>query len=191
MVKGVWQFDRCRMNVEDGQRPSTSADPVQNIGAAVQAARHVKNVQLELRFNISWGTLLIKFSATGKFAPGVFLVIWLKKTNKTRMASSPMLLQRYEEHGEAFLRIIVTEDDLVLPLHHREQGCLDDLKASSISSQKEVQDSAVSRESDGSCFLGCLCIGTCERHGAINQQWHIRTLRYHKPAMAHTDITVP
>jgi len=41
------------MNVEDGQRPSTSADPVQNIGAAVQAARHVKNVQLELRFNIS------------------------------------------------------------------------------------------------------------------------------------------
>jgi hypothetical protein len=29
------------------------------------------------------------------------------------------------------------------------------LEASSLSSQKEVQDSAVSRESDGYCFLGC------------------------------------
>ena len=50
-----------------------------------------------------------------------------------------MLLQRYEKHGEAFLRIIVTEDELVLPLHHREQGCLDDLKASSLSSQKKFK----------------------------------------------------
>jgi len=81
--------------------------------------------------------------------------------------------------------------DFVFPLHHREQGWLDDLKASSPSSQKEVQECAVSRESDGRYFLGCLSIGTCGRHGAINRHWHIRTLRYHKSALAHKDITVP
>jgi hypothetical protein len=42
-----------------------------------------------------------------------------------------------------------------LPLHHREQGWIIELEASSLSSQKEFQDSAVSKESDGFCFLGC------------------------------------
>ena len=40
----------------DGQRrgrPSTSANPVQNIDAAVQEARRVDIAQLELRFNLT------------------------------------------------------------------------------------------------------------------------------------------
>jgi len=46
--------------------------------------------------------------------------------------------------------------DLGLPLHPREQGWIDDLEASLLASQKEVQDSTVCRECDGHCFLGCL-----------------------------------
>jgi hypothetical protein len=44
--------------------------------------------------------------------------------------------------------------DLGLPLHPREQGWIDDLETSSLFSQKEIEDSAVYRESDGYCFLG-------------------------------------
>jgi hypothetical protein len=42
-----------------------------------------------------------------------------------------------------------------LPLHPREQGWMSDLEASSLSSQKAVQDSAVFRENYGYCCLGC------------------------------------
>jgi hypothetical protein len=46
------------MNVKDEQssgQPSTSADPVQDIDAAVQTERCVNIAQLELRFNLSQG----------------------------------------------------------------------------------------------------------------------------------------
>ena len=46
--------------------------------------------------------------------------------------------------------------DLGLPLHPREQGLIHDLDAFRLSSQKDIQASAVSRESDGHCFLECL-----------------------------------
>jgi hypothetical protein len=44
--------------------------------------------------------------------------------------------------------------NLDLPLHPREHGWISDLEASSLSSQKAVQDSALSKESDY-CFLVC------------------------------------
>jgi len=47
--------------------------------------------------------------------------------------------------------------DLVLPQHPREQAWIYDFEASSLTGQKEVQDSAVSWESDEYCFLCCLC----------------------------------
>ena len=43
--------------------------------------------------------------------------------------------------------------DLVLALHLREQGWMNYLESSLLSSQKEVQDNAISRESDYCCFL--------------------------------------
>jgi hypothetical protein len=49
------EFDRSRVNVMDEQRsgrPSTSADLVQDIDAAVQADRRASTAQLELRFNL-------------------------------------------------------------------------------------------------------------------------------------------
>jgi hypothetical protein len=54
------EFDSGRVNVMDEQRsgrPSTSADLVQDIDAAVQADRRVSIAQLEIRFNISRGTI--------------------------------------------------------------------------------------------------------------------------------------
>jgi hypothetical protein len=48
------------MNVMDEQRsgwPSTSADLIQDIDAAVQADRCVKTAQLEIRFNLYRGTI--------------------------------------------------------------------------------------------------------------------------------------
>jgi hypothetical protein len=50
------EFDSSRVNVMDEQRsgrPSTSADLVQDIDAAVQADRRVSIAQLEIRFNLS------------------------------------------------------------------------------------------------------------------------------------------
>jgi hypothetical protein len=54
------EFDSGRVNVMDEQRcclPSTSADLVQDIHAAVQADRRVSIDQLEIRFNLSRGTI--------------------------------------------------------------------------------------------------------------------------------------
>jgi hypothetical protein len=53
-------------------RPSTSADFIQDIDAAGQADRPVSITQLEIRFNLSLGTLFMNVSATGQFAPGGF-----------------------------------------------------------------------------------------------------------------------
>jgi hypothetical protein len=50
------KFDSGRVNVMDEQRsdrPSTSADLVQDIDAAVQADRHMSIAQLEIRFKLS------------------------------------------------------------------------------------------------------------------------------------------
>jgi hypothetical protein len=50
------EFDRGRVNVMNEQRsgwPSMSADLVQDIDASVQADRHVRIAQLEIRFNLS------------------------------------------------------------------------------------------------------------------------------------------
>jgi hypothetical protein len=45
------------MNEKMSGRPSTSADLVQNIDAAVQADRRVSIAQLEIRFNLPRGTI--------------------------------------------------------------------------------------------------------------------------------------
>jgi hypothetical protein len=50
------EFNIGQVNVKDEQgsgQPSTSADPVQDIHAAVEADRHVSIAELELRFNLS------------------------------------------------------------------------------------------------------------------------------------------
>jgi hypothetical protein len=68
------------VNVLDEQRsgqPATSADLVQDIDAAVQADRHMNTAQLEIRFNLSRGTigtLFMNVLTTGMFAPGGFPV---------------------------------------------------------------------------------------------------------------------
>lgn len=54
--------------------------------------------------------------------------------------------------------------DLGLPQHPRQQGWINDLDAPSLSGQREVQDSAISRESDGYCFVGCSWSSTCWFH---------------------------
>jgi hypothetical protein len=54
------EFDSGKVNVKDEQRsgqPSTLADPVQDIDAALHANRHMAIAQLELRFNLSQGTI--------------------------------------------------------------------------------------------------------------------------------------
>jgi hypothetical protein len=54
------EFDRGRVNVVDEQRsgqPSTSADLVQDIDAAVQADRRVSIAQLEIRFSLCRGVI--------------------------------------------------------------------------------------------------------------------------------------
>jgi hypothetical protein len=54
------EFDSVRVNVMDEQRsgrPSTSADLVRDVDAAMQADRRVSIAQLEIRFNLSRGTI--------------------------------------------------------------------------------------------------------------------------------------
>jgi hypothetical protein len=54
------EFDSGQVNVMDEQRtgrPSTSADLVQDIDAAVQAERRMSIAQLEIRFTLSQGTI--------------------------------------------------------------------------------------------------------------------------------------
>jgi hypothetical protein len=110
------EFDSGRVNVMDEQRggwPSTSADLVQDIDAAVQADRRVRIAQLEIRFNLSrctiWNTVHERLGYSevcSRWVPRQLT----DQHKKTRMGSSLMLLRRYEEHGEAFLSRIVTGD---------------------------------------------------------------------------------
>jgi len=103
----------------------------------------------------SCGTLFMNVLARGKCAPGGFLIIWLMNMKDTHgvIPDSSSTLQT------AWWSILTQNCyrrwDLGLWLHSREQGCITDLEAS-LSSQKEVQDSAVSRKSDGHCLMGCL-----------------------------------
>jgi hypothetical protein len=196
-VQGVWQSDLCRLNVKDGHRSgrsSTSADPVQNIDAGSQTCEYCSigiKVSSFLRHHLghcAWRSRLQE---------SLLQVSSLSSDWRTQIKHTWYLPWCFFNVTKSMVKHFYDNCyrrwDLALPLrvHHREQGWLDDLKASSISSQKEVQDSTVSRESDGRYFVGWLCTGTCGRHGAINLHWNMRTLRYHKPAMAHTDITVP
>jgi len=89
--------------------------------------------------------------ARGKCAPDGFLIIWLmnmKDTHGVIPDSSSTLRTAWWS--------ILTQNcyrrwDLGLWLHSREQGCITDLEAS-LSSQKEVQDSAVSRKMKATAF---------------------------------------
>jgi hypothetical protein len=111
----VQEFDSCRVNVVDEQRsgrPYTSADLVQDIDASVQADRRVSIAQL-VRFNLSRGT--IWNIVHERFGYRKFCLRWVPRLNdehkKTRMVSSLMIPQRYEEHGEALLSKTVTGDE--------------------------------------------------------------------------------
>jgi hypothetical protein len=100
-----------------GQRsgqPSTFADLVQDIDAAVQADRRVSIAQLEKRFNLSrvtiWNIVHERLSyrkVCSRWVPRQLT----NEHKKTSMRSSLMLLQHLEEHGEAFLSRIVTRDE--------------------------------------------------------------------------------
>jgi hypothetical protein len=105
------EFDSGQVNVMDEQRsgrPSTSADLVQVIDAALQAHRRLIIAQLEIRFNLYRGTIwdIVHERLGYKWVPRQ-----LSDEHKTCMGSYLMLLQRYEEHDEAFLSRIVIADE--------------------------------------------------------------------------------
>jgi hypothetical protein len=88
-----------------------SADLVQDIDAAVQADRRVSIAELKIRFNHSRGTIwdivyerLSYRKVCSRWVPRQLT----DECKNTCMGSSHMLLQCYEEHGEAFLSRIVT-----------------------------------------------------------------------------------
>jgi hypothetical protein len=153
------EFDSGQVKVKDEQRssrPSTSADPVQDIDAAVQADRCVSIAQLELRFYVSQGTIwdiVHQHLGYRRVCTGWVACHLTDKHKKTHMGSSFMLRECYKEHGEALLCRIITGDETSF-LHYTPEDKAELM--TSLSSQKEVQDSAVFRESDGHCFVGCL-----------------------------------
>jgi hypothetical protein len=104
------------MDEQRSGRPFTSADLVQDIDAAVQVDRRVSIAQLEIRFrpNLSRGTIWdIVHERLGyrKVCSRWFPRQLTDEHKNTRMGSSLMLLQRYEEHDEAFLSRIVTGEE--------------------------------------------------------------------------------
>ena len=155
------EFGSVQVNVKDEQRsgwPSTSADPVQNIDVAVQAVQTWVLLN-ELRFNLSWGTIwdiVHELLSYRRVCSKWLLCHVTDKHKKTRgvipVASSVLREAWWSSLTQNYYRWW----DLDLPLHLRKQGWIDDLEASTLSSQNEVQDSVVSRESDGHCFLGHL-----------------------------------
>jgi hypothetical protein len=93
---------------EYGGWPSTSADLVQDIDAAVQADRRLSIAQLEIRFNLPRGTIWDNVHESLGYRKVCSRWVPRQLTDehrKTSMGSSLMLLQRYKEHAEAFLRI--------------------------------------------------------------------------------------
>ena len=109
MVVMWWQYIMCvngawsgRVNTKDEKgsgRPSTFANPIQNIDATEEVEGWVLlNWNGGLIFpEAPFGTLFMKVSATGKFSPRGFVVIWRTQADKRGV----MLLPHYEEHGKA------------------------------------------------------------------------------------------
>jgi hypothetical protein len=108
------EFDSGLVNLMDEQRsgrPSTSADLARDIDTAVQADRHVCIAQLEIRFNLSRGTIWDIVHERLGYRKVCFRWVPRQLTDEhkmTRMGSSLTLIQRYDEHGEALLSRIVT-----------------------------------------------------------------------------------
>jgi hypothetical protein len=95
-------------------RPSTSADLVLDIDAAVQADRRVSIAQWQIRLNLFRGTIwdiVHKRLSCRKVGSRWVPCQLTEEHKKTRMGSSVLHLQRYEEHGEAFLSRIVTVNE--------------------------------------------------------------------------------
>jgi hypothetical protein len=92
------EFDSGQVNVMDEQRrgrPSTSVDLVQDIDAAVQADRCMSIAQLEIRFNLSRGS--IWDIVHERLGYRKVCSMWVPRQlsdehKKTRMGSSLMLL---------------------------------------------------------------------------------------------------
>jgi hypothetical protein len=83
------------MDEERSGRPSTSADLIQDIDAAVQADRHVSVAQLEISFNLSRGTIwyIVQERLSYRKVCSRWVPLQLTdKHKKTCMGSSLMLL---------------------------------------------------------------------------------------------------
>jgi hypothetical protein len=95
------EFDSGPVNVMGEQRsgrPSTSADLVQDINAAAQADRRAIIDQLEIRFNLSRGTIWDIVHEGLGYRKVCFRSVPHQLTDeckKTHMRSSLMLLQHY------------------------------------------------------------------------------------------------
>jgi hypothetical protein len=123
------------MDEQRSGRPSTTADLVQDTDAAVQADRRVSIAELEIRFNLSRGTIWNIVHERLGYRKVCFR--WFRRQlsdehKNTRMGSSLMLIQRYEEHGEAFLSRIVTGDETWVFHYIPESKAESDLEASSL-----------------------------------------------------------
>jgi hypothetical protein len=86
------------MDEKRSGRPSTPADLVQNIDAPLQADRRVSTAQLEIRFNLSLGTILDIVNESLGYRKVCFK--WVPRLltdehKKTGIGSSMMLLQLY------------------------------------------------------------------------------------------------
>jgi hypothetical protein len=100
-----------------------------------------------------------------------------------------MLLQHYEEHGKAFLSRTVAGDETWVFQYTPES------KAESMTwkhphspVKKKFQDSAVSRESDGYCFLdvqGVLLVDFTPPGSTVNVAAYRQTLKRLKEAIQH------
>jgi hypothetical protein len=102
------------MDEQRSGQPSKSADLVQDINAGVQADRRVSISQLEIRFNLSRGTIwdiVHKRLGYRKVCSTWVSRQVIDEHRKTRTELSLMLLQRYGEHGEALLSRVVTGDE--------------------------------------------------------------------------------
>jgi hypothetical protein len=117
----------------------------------------VSIAQVEIRFNLSRGTICdILHERLG------YRKVWSRWVSRqltdehknTRMGSSLMLLQLYEEHGEAFLSRIVIGDETWV-LHYTAESKAESMTWKHPHSPVKNKFKTVSRKSDGYCFLGC------------------------------------
>jgi hypothetical protein len=114
MVQGV--CGSVRVNVMDEQRSGVGRPRLLILfRILMQQCKQtsVSIAQLETRFNLSRGTVWDIVHERLGYRKVCFRWVPCQLTDehkKTRMGSSLMLLQRYEEHGEAFLSRRVTGD---------------------------------------------------------------------------------